>query len=213
MFAYHIKDLDPMGGHAALAAHPAGKRLAHVGRWQLAAHPQGGSFATWAGSPSFPGAYGEGRETHDGMTFHPPKEWPTDRAALLRERLPEHEAVDLTSGRVLIGIAMRAARKRRFSTPGVGRPSGALADAAFELWDKLNGDSEILIDDPLLTRVLFLAVAACYRVTEEAMDDLGWLTTEDDNLVTSIVFGLDPKPAPGAGDTSASSPPGLNAPT
>lgn len=211
MFAYRIPDLEPSEGHAGLAAHPIAKRLAHVGKWQLVAHPMGGAFATWAGKPSFPAAYGEPRQTHDGLEFYPPKEWPTDRALFLREKLPEHEAVDLVGGRVLVGVAMRAARKRRFSVPGVGRPSGALADAAFELWDKINESHDVMIDDPLLTRVLFLAVAACYRVTEEAMDDLGWLTTEDDNAVTSVVFGLHPKPDAGAGDTSASSAPASNA--
>lgn len=209
MFAYRIPDLDPQGGHAALAAHPAGRRIAGVARWQLVAHPNGGSLATWLGHPFSPGSYGEGRPTHDGMTYFPPKEWPADRAALLRDKLPDHEAVELVNGRVLIGLALRAPRPRRFAgAPSLGKPSGDLADAAFALWDRLGAKEAIALDDPGLARVLFLAVAACYRVTEEALDDLGWLTTADDDAVTAVVFGLDPKSEPGAGGSSPSSPPG-----
>jgi hypothetical protein len=214
MYAYHIHDLAPHGGMDALRAHPAGRRLVAVGRWQLAAHPAGGSLATWAGHPFSPSAYGEPVPTHDGMFFMPPKDWGKNpHGALARNPLPESAAVQCVNGDLLVGVATRSARPRRFAGgPSIGRPSGDLADAAFALWDRLANKDTVLVNDPGLSQVIFLGIQACYRVTEEALDALGWVTTADDDELIRGIFGLDPKPEAGAGAMSPSPAPASSAP-
>lgn len=210
MYAYHIPGLDPRDGLDGLKRHPVGKRIAHAARWQLSAHPAGGALASWVGFPLLLSAYAAPIPTHDGMAFLPPKDWGANpRESLAREPSSAAIPVSLEQGAILVRQVTRAPRARRFAgAPGVGRPMGDLADAAMALWDRIANKEFIAFDDPGLAKVLFLAVAGCYRVTEEALDALGWLTTSDDYKILSAVFGLDPKAGPGAGDTSPSPPPG-----
>ena len=202
MFAFRIPDLSPEGGNEAVRLHPVAKRLAIAGPWQLAKHPDGGSFATWRGASAKWPDYGPPRTTHDGLFYHPPKD-PTAMtpAALAKTDHRPDTTVVLSSGVTLsVPLATRGARRRRFGADiAVGEYVEEFSTAAFRLYDRVVSGEKPMENDADLCRVLYLAIATRYRVVEEALDDLGWLTTADDGVIIGAVFGSDPKASAAAG--------------
>lgn len=204
MYSYRIPDgIGHTGGNAAVAAHPIAKRLAAFGPWQTSKHAEGGVLLSWVGGSTDVAMYGTPRATYDGLTFYPSLT-PIRPENVARASVSESVDIDLVSGvRLSIPIAKRSARRRRF---GCDDALGAFVDEyptlAFKLFDRFADKEQVTIGDADLRRILFLAVAKNYRMTEEALDDSGWLTTEDDDAIISAAFGTDPKPVPAAGATS-----------
>lgn len=205
MYGFRIPDLGPEGGNEAVRLHPIAKRLAIAGPWQLGKHPDGGSFATWRGASARPADYGVPRPTHDGLFYFPPKDLATlTPSSLAKADHRPDTTVVLSSGVTLsIPLATRGARRRRFASDrAVGEYVEEFATTAFRLYDRVVSGEKPLESDADLCRVLYLAIATRYRVVEEVLDDLGWLTTADDGIVIGAVFGSDPKADAAAGGTS-----------
>lgn len=204
MYGYRIGSLEPESGNEGVRTHPVAKRLAIAGPWQLGKHAEGGSFATWRGASASVADYGTPRQTTDGLWYFPPK----DPATLTPSALGKADSrpdvtVVLSSGMTLsIPLAVRGARRRRFAADtALGEFVEEFTNTAFDFYDRVAAGEKPLESDPQLCRLLYLAIASRYRLTEEAMDDARWLTTADDAIVIRAVFGSDPKAVAAAGGT------------
>jgi hypothetical protein len=203
VYAYRLPECTPQQISGGKIEHPSGARLNHAGPWQLAAHPHGGSLATWRGAPHHIGAYGEPQECADGLLYYPSKV-PLTPEALARPRVPESVTIETHSGVTLaIPIATRSPRRRMFAAASkVGGYIDEYPRLVFSIYDRLVAKEPMPMGDPDLCRMVFLAIAGCYRVTEEAMDQAGWLSTFDDDLIMGAAFGTNPKAEAAAGGTS-----------
>ena len=182
-----------------IATHPLAKRLAPAGPWQCCDSHDGGTLLTFKGASVSLDSYGPPQVCDDGLVYYPSLV-PLTPADLGKANIPDSVPVTLASGMTLsIPVARRSARKRSFTGKAVGDYVSEFPRLAFSVYDRVQSDQAIKLDDRDLVRVIFLAVSLCYRVTEEVLSDLGWLSTADDDPIISAVFGLDPKAVAAAG--------------
>lgn len=199
MYAYRIPDFNASDGNLGLKSHPVAKRLVIAGPWQFVTHHLGGALATWKGASIKLEDYAAERPTDDGMFYLAPKRQLTP-ADVARDAISESVPVTFDSGVTIdIPIASRSPIVRRFTKASkFGGYAGEYAKTAYKLYDRIVAKEDILLGDDDLRRMIFLAVASNYRVTEEVLDDLEWLTTADDSKITEVAFGHGPKSSPAA---------------
>lgn len=204
MYAYRLPAVGPMDA----AEHPSMRRLLPAGPWQYSDHPAGGTLATWKGASVRLEDYAAGRETPDGLTYYAPK-GEVSVGDLKRAAPPVSIDVELASGVIVpIGIAMASPRKLLFGIGAfsVGDFSTEYAQKIEELRTVWKDDGDVPLDSPLLFRATLLALQSCLRVTEEALTDLGWVSTSDFAPIVSAALGYDPKKALSAGNGNDSAP-------
>lgn len=201
MLAYRIPDVSPAdcldrmrdGSHAGLA------RIALAGPWQFSAHPEGGALATWKGAP-VPRVddLGEAVACPDGLMYYRPKVMPA-QADLAKPSRSEWEIdVDLANGmRLTVLLAASEPRRLRFVGPdAVGdalTEYGQLARRVQRRLAESTPDAPITAADADVRRLLVLAVGQRYRVTDDLLDDLGWISTADVDPLLQAIQGADPK--------------------
>lgn len=182
------------------AEHPSAKRLLPAGPWQYSAHPQGGTMMTWkdAGGVIPPlHSFAAPRETEDGLTYYGAKQQLTPQE-LARTSFPNGIVVQMSSGVSLsIAIALASARKLVFGAKAhsTGDYLTDYARLVEDVRDRAVRDDKIRFDDQDLLRCVLLAVQQTYRVTEELLTDLGWLSTDDFLPILRAAWGdaSDPK--------------------
>ncbi len=201
MLAYRIPDVAP--AHAAdrmrAGDHPGLARIALAGPWQFSAHPEGGSLATWLGSrvPRIDDLC-DAVSCSDGLTYYRPSPLPSPMDLAKTLHSSDEIDVDLVSGvRVSILLARSSPRRLRFTgDSSIGEPLteyGRLARVVSERLAEADADHPITTDDADVRRLLLLAIAQRYRVTEELLDDVGWISTADVDPVICAIMGSDPK--------------------
>ncbi len=203
MYAYRLPQCEPQQIAGEKIEHPSGARLNIAGPWQLAKHSHGGSLATWKGSPHHVGAYGDPVECSDGLIYYPSKV-PLTPDNCARVRIPESIKIETHSGVTLaIPLATRSPRRRLFSgKKSIGDYIDEYPRLVFSLYDRIAAKEVVTMGDAELVRMIYLAIATCYRHTEESLDQAGWISTEDDDLIMGAAFGSNPKAEAVAGVTS-----------
>lgn len=210
MIAYTFPDLDFWSGEGAHAGY---QRIAPAGPWvKVNATPQGTTFLRDAKAFA-PDAYNPPRPTADGGLYYGPKVLPPPKA-LRRECAGTQEVT--TAGGLKLDVRVAYLSPRQIGwAPGGAIHMGNLRDSwafdALALWNSAEKDPDgtirITLDPVRVGRVVFGAVRSCYRVTEELLEDLGWIASED--LLTCLfgVWGIDPKALRAAGPISGQSAP------
>lgn len=199
MLAYRIPDVAASAAVGQMHEHAGLKRIALAGPWQFTAHPLGGCLATWRGSKvPHVDSLGDGIACDDGLTYFRPAIMPTAMDLAKALRSADEIDVDLVCGvRVSILLAISAPRRLSFTSgPAIGDPLteyGLLARDIQRRLAEAPEDQPITVADVGVRRLLFLAIAQRYRVTEELLNDLGWLSTADVDPLLCAIWGSDPK--------------------
>lgn len=196
MFAYRLPAAnDPF----TAAEHPSAKRLLVAGPWQYQAHPMGGVLMapkredgkSWALDD-----FAAPLETADGLLFYAPKAQP--QPADFAKAVVNAVTVELRSGvRLNVALAAASPRKLIFSPSGIstGDYLTEYARMAEELRQRALKDEVIHDDDPTAGKIVLLGIQQCYRVTEELLTFLGWVSTADFLPILMAAWGYDPKAA------------------
>lgn len=201
MLAYRIRDVAAAAASERLhdRSHAGLARLAIAGPWQFAQHPEGGCVATWLGSkPRAFDSLGDGEACEDGMVYYRPDPLPGAMDLAKSKHSEDEIDVDLECGvRLSILLAISAPRRLRFTGgAAIGDPLseyGLLARDVQRRLAEAPADQPLTVADAGVRRLLFLAVAQRYRVTEELLNDLGWLSTADVDPLLCAIWGSDPK--------------------
>jgi len=183
--------------------HPSMMRLLPAGPWQYTPHPQGGTLASWkTGSAPALESFAEARECADGLWYLAPKK-PATAGDLRRDVtlsvIPITLYGDPTNGTLglMIDIALATSSPRKLVFSPAGLKTGdyltEYARLANALREKAHSDKDIYEDDPDLARFVLLALQQTYRVTEEVLTDLCWLSTADFLPILLAAWGRDPK--------------------
>jgi hypothetical protein len=202
------------GVHAADAlADPRLARLRRAcARWTAIPHPDGALLVptpeTGAARPPTIRAW---RDTDDGLRYGTPDPLPTI-GDLARRHCPPCTDVDLVCG-ASVSLALGAAAPRRIRLAATSIRLDEYATPLGTLSHHLRcrtvaGES---VPDEETARLIFLALQACYHLTEEMADDLALLTTADLIPCLVAVWGGDPKAAAGGGPISQQPPPASSA--
>ncbi len=139
--------------------------------------------------------FGAPRVCGDGLVYFPSKE-PISQDDLCKRSCPP--GIDyLTTRNVNITVPLASAAPRfvTFGAPGIGTPANEFAQLAYQVFDALS--ENITITDPRVIRLIGLAVRQAYRVTDELLDDLRWITSADIDPILCCIMGSDPKALPG----------------
>lgn len=204
-FAYWIKDKTDTQVALAppariRAAWPNDPKNGDEG-WMVQRHPTGVGallvFPRYDGAAVTLDAFGEPRDTADGMVYYPSKEAP-DREWLIRPESsrPAGEWVKIYDGHLWIPIAFAAPRKLVLCSSGgyrEGEPVSEFGQLGHEIFDPFISKEGVPFTDPRLWRLLFLALRESYWVTEEIVEDIPWLTTADITPIAMTALGLNPK--------------------
>jgi hypothetical protein len=206
------------GVRAAPAAEiPAFRRLLPAGPWAVTAaeHPAGqggrGSLAWQLAPGETPAVVPDvrawaWRACPDGLWYGSGGGLPS-QASLAREAAPPGVDLVLGGGTTLtIPLAVAAPRLIDFGAGGIGEPATELGRLAYRIYDRLTAEQGIGLADPDLHRLVLLAVQASYRVTEELLTDLGWISTVDLDPIVCAIFGTHPKASAGGAGNSPSPP-------
>lgn len=149
------------------------------------------------------------RECFDGLMYLPPATLPGTIDLLRPERRMRFIDV-LTSRGVLLSIpvASAAAREVDFSAKKFGVPSDDFGKCAYAFFDRLSDTkaaSQPKLGDADTLRLVMLAVQQFYRVTEELLNDLGWISSLDIDPIISAIMGATDSKTKAADGTSRSS--------
>lgn len=219
MYAYRL----PLAAVPMEAAeHESARRLLPAGTWQFSPHPQGGTLATLKRADGRAPAldeFGEPRETADGLLYYPSRE-PLTVDALRRQIIPPAIPVELACGLKLpVPIAAASARKLVFTAGSMttGDYLTAYAQMAEELRGLAKRDGDLFTDRDehfrLMGRVVLAAIQQVMTATEEALTDLGILSTDDFLPIVLASWGYDPDPNAGGAGAGPSPSPAPASPT
>ncbi len=182
------------------------KRIHIAGPWQyfpVSHDGKNGIGAIWADNKE--GAcplalFGKPRKSFDGLVY-----FPGEKIAQINLGKRDYiEGIEYATSRgitLTIPFASYAAVDVSFSSLSLGGPSDEFAQMAENIWENR---STILVRDPRLLRLIYLAIAQNYRVTQETLDDLNWVTSKDIDPIYCCIMGLDPKALADAEQTSPS---------
>lgn len=207
MCGYWLPKTKPQDGRES----PFAAAFAYAGPWQFVGY-EGGALA------QFKTEDGKARPLEqydfdnmrdavgmDGVKYVPLKELPAQ--ADLAKPIRGHYDCDVELARVHLTICPGFAGPRviDFSQRQCSEYAdeyGALAEELYERWlDEDKTGESITIVDPMVLRVIHLAIAQRYRVTPDLLTDLRWITDVDVEPILEVVFGLRPKAA-GVGGAS-----------
>lgn len=187
--------------------------------WMVQRHPSGvGALLVYPrldGAAVTLDAFGEPRETVDGMTYYPSLEKPTAEFLIRTEKtLPPGEWVKTVLGELYIGVAYAAPRSLVLLAKGGasgGKHVTEFGRLAHELFDDWTSKDGCPAGDPRPFRVLFLGLRSSYEITEEVGEDLNWLTSADIVPCIDTILGCNPKPSAAEPAGSPSSAPTIPA--
>ncbi len=137
-------------------------------------------------------SFGEGRKSFDGLIYFPGVT-PNQMDIGKRDFIDGIEYITSLGITLTIPLAAHASVEVSFSDLELGGPSDEFAKMAEDVWSCRN---DIKVRDKRLLRLIFLAIAQNYRVTQETLDDLRWLTSKDIDPIYCCIMGLDPKALP-----------------
>lgn len=209
MYAYTIPWIDGQegrpgveSGQEALAADPRSRRLLIAGPWALTKWHGPGAIAIWRGASKNAEDYLAPVPTEDGMQYLGSKVQLTASALAKAEACPD-VTVKLACGQELsIALATSGGRKRIFaSKAAIGAPVEDFHRLAVAICDRIDAQTAVPLDDPDFAQLLYLAIARRYRVTAEALDQWGIITTSDDAPIFKALTGSSPKAGAAAGAT------------
>ncbi len=174
---------------------PAFDRIKIAGPWQYfnTTHiGKSGVAAIWQDNKN--GAcplelFGAGKTSFDGLVYFPGDK--LSQTEIGKTNYIEGAEYTTSLGITLtIPFAARAAVEVSFSSLSLGSASDDFAKIAEDIW----ADRQtIKLNDKRLLRLIYLALAQNYRITQEMLDDLRWLTSKDIDPVYCCIMGLDPK--------------------
>lgn len=190
MIAYHLAGISAQAAdrHDLMAG-----RLRAAGPWEYRMCAAGGTMAAWPGAT----VYGTPRAIAEGVTYHPPAVLPTpDDLARQARAHDELVAVEVDDCGTVVHIVPALMTPRAVLCDG--KSAGAFATAygreAHAAFLRIaGGEKETL---PILAAVCRRALAYSYRLTDELLDDLGWL---NESSVVAIWEAVTQPPKAGAG--------------
>ena len=195
------------------AAHeiPAFKRVLSAGPWYACNSVQGGKSGTLImQAPTDQVApHTEGwRECSDGLLYLSDKTLPTTAQLVKEQRRAKFIDIVTSQGVTLsIPVSSASARKVSFGTGKFGNPADEFGIAAFAFYDLLSSRDESQvpkIGHPATLHLIVLAIQQFYRVTEELLDDLGWISSADFAPIIDATLGINQSKTQAAGVTSRS---------
>ena len=189
MIAYYHPDVAP--GNAKESGAFAAIQCA--GSWSYTGH-NGGTLAIRPGFSAVRDSYGAEREATGGLTYWGPLVVP----GIYDLARPDSVAgvdVRLSCGLVIsVPHALVQHRQLRLGgSGGMGAPVTEYGRIAGKLHEHARVSGGIAMDSPELARLLTLAVAQCYEVTADLLDDLGILCAEDVDAILGAAWCGDPK--------------------
>ncbi len=194
-------------GTAMLAREsPRFARIMAAGPWQFRDYDHDGKhgvIAQWKGVTEE--SYGTPRLCSDGLWYFPAGAALTI-ASLAKDNVPTGIDVDLSTGVTLtIPLALAAPRLLTFGDDdGLGAPASEFATLADQVFERLRKKEPVTLRDKDVRRLVVLAVQQSYRVTDEVLTELRWITTLDVDPILCAIMGSDPKASPDANATSPS---------
>lgn len=190
MIAYHAADV-PV---ERAAGHPRFARLKQAGPWSYKPHASGGTLAFWPspdGAIPKQGAFCEARACADGLNYLGPIQLPTP-SQLARDVAgrPDCTKLLLTCGVTIAILPAYLEPRKVLSTGELGDPVTVYGKLSRSVRDRLGDKAEgsVSLLDPELLALCRSAMMTCYRITDELIDDLGWLTTADIDPIISATF-------------------------
>jgi hypothetical protein len=176
---------------------PELQRILPAGPWATAlwAHPsQGwGVLAWWADCAQPEPAPEQWRQCQDGLWYARAPRLATQEQ-LAKPNMPPAIDVQLASGRTIsVPMALVAPRKLRFGAQTVGDYATEFGQLAHQLHSAILAGTDMPQTHPLILGTMLRALELAYRVTDEILDDLEWLTDADVDPIICAVMGLDPK--------------------
>ncbi len=201
MIAYFSdKTADAMGA----AEHPSFARIASCGKWHFVKHSHdsaSGVLAYWDKPVGVDLA--KPKKCKDGLIYFGYTQEPT-QDSLARENIPNSFPVTLRSGRVIdIPMAIAAPKILAFDGTDESKHATEFGSEAYRIWEMIEGKS--YPSDLECRRLVYLAINQTYRVTEELLSQLGWITDVDVVPILLAISGRDPKSVPAVKNTSAQS--------
>jgi hypothetical protein len=169
-------------------------------RWSAQQHPVQGTMVVWPGQHGSGlqlDAFGPPRVTHDGLTYYPSLEKPTPIELMRDEntRLSGTWVSLYGGGELFIALATATPREIILCASGgikIGRHKAEYGLLAHDLYEPFLKEG-ITFEDPRLGRLLFLALQQSYCITEEMIEDLGWICEADISPIIHAIMGIDPK--------------------
>lgn len=112
---------------------------------------------------------------------------------LAKADVPENINVSLNSGVTLsIPLAMNAPRNWSFRKKQWARTCTKFGELAYDLIEKAQHNPEKITDEEL-GELILRAIQECYRVTEDVLDDMNWVSSLDFMNIATAIGGVDPK--------------------
>ncbi len=182
------------------------KRIAPGGPWSYVAHSWNGAkgvAAVWidANGACTLDQYLPPKPCYDGLMYFA-NPLPQEQMAIgRRDYIPGIEYLTSRGINLTIPLAAGAASEVLFSSLTLGDPADEFAALANSIWERKDS---VMVRDPELIRLIYLAIAQNYRVTQEMLDDLKWITSKDIDPIYCCVMGLDPKALADAAQQSPS---------
>ncbi len=181
--------------------HPAFKRIMSCGPWKWTKWQHNGKSGVLAFQDDADTAGHAAPITcKDGLIYFGYKDMP-DQSVLARESIPNSFSVTLASGRV-ISVPMAIAAPRFMSFDGMSQDEHAtdFGKEAFRIWGNIA--QKQFPSDADSRKLVFLAINQNYKVTEESLTQLNWITDVDIVPIMLAVSGRDPKLVAAEKDTS-----------
>jgi hypothetical protein len=189
VLAYLIPDASPL----RWPEHPAGKRLAAGGIWQAQPH-EVGTLVAWKQPDARPARIADflpGRQTADGLTYYGPKVLPAPEALRIPQARPRIASpIEIRPGVVVMVRPALASPRKLLCGGGVGDYSEDYPIRARALMGRLkDGDRSPEAERELLA-IVVLALRLEYYLTDELLDDLGWIDEESIFALWEGVLGV-----------------------
>ncbi len=171
------------------------KRLRVAGPWSYVSQSwsgKNGVAAVWldANGAASLDQYAEPRTCFDGLLYFASKQ-PIKQIDIGRkDYIPGIEYTTSKGTNLTIPYAGSAATEISFSDMTLGAPADEFASLANMIWERRD---KVMVGDPELIRLVYLAIAQNYRVTQEMLDGFKWITSKDIDPIYCCLMGLDPK--------------------
>ena len=136
----------------------------------------------------------EWQDAEDGLLFGVDCKGCPKLAQLQRDNPPPFTNVLLASGDyVRVAFAATAPRKLLFGAKaGLGESVSKLSTLSSSLWEKWSSKG-VPFDDPDLNVFIYSALAACYKITPELLNEVSPITTLDIQPLLDGIWNLRPK--------------------
>jgi hypothetical protein len=189
MLAYLLPGANPMRWQE----HPAAGRLVVAGPWQAQPH-QDGALIAWRDAQARPVRLGDlkaGVPTADGLTYYGPSALPIpDALRHFSAKQRAVEPVEIRPGLVLRVRPAMASPRQMLSSGEIGDFVGSYPIRTRHLMTRLNAKEVGPEIDRELFAVVRMGLEQEYRLTDELLDDLGWIDEESIIALWEGILGL-----------------------